>query len=134
MTWKLQAAIAALFIAFSGGCQGVPQSSDVQEQVIRGQGESYYGESQGAYYVDNYANSGSACYDDDGPDVNCGLVGVTKCFCTETWALWNVLWAYRWEGEYPDGPLHGWRGSWCGPFGSGSVDTTKAPCDPPGAY
>jgi hypothetical protein len=143
MTWKLQAAIAAVFIVTLGGCQSSPKVSEVEDQVIRGQGESYYGESQwsypqgnspqGTYYENNNRYSGSAC-DDDGSDVNCGLLGVAKGFCCESWALFNVMFAYRWEGGYPDGPLHGWRGSWCGPFGEGSADTTPSPCIPPGAY
>ena len=132
MTWKLQAAVAAVFMITLGGCQAVPKASDVEDKVIRGQEASYYGETQGTYYQDNYSNVGSAC-DGDGSDVNCGLLGVAKGFCCESWALFNVMFAYRWEGEYPDGPLHGWRGSWCGPFGEGSADTTQSPCIPPGA-
>ncbi len=142
MTWKLQAAIAAIVTASLCGCQTCQTGCNVDEDVVRAQGESYttdsYGthtDSYGAYYEDNFRVSGSACYDDDfGQDVHCGLTSVVGGICRETCALVKVLCSYRWEGDYPDGPLHGWRGSWCGPGGEGSLDNTKAPCYPPGAY
>lgn len=136
----------------SAGC-------DVSKEVVRGQdGSSYhysphhesyvdsgYGDyaayggdcmyggcNTGSYGRDRYRNEKDMC-DRTHPD-HCGFVSVLGGVCKESWALLNVMTAYRWEGGYPEGALHGWRGSWCGPFGKGSYDGTKAKCEPPRNY
>jgi hypothetical protein len=69
-------------------------------------------------HVDGAACECSPCGD------QCGLSGIACCAAKQSCALVHVLFSDRWEGGYPNGSLHGWRGSWCGCCGDGSLDTT----------
>jgi len=54
---------------------------------------------------------------DDCGDCNsthCGLCGIGCTIARESCALVHCLFSYQWEGNYPDGAMHPWAGSWSG--------------------
>ena len=135
MTHKLFVACALLLTATACGCQSVPKQGDLENADVRGNMDTFCPETwnNGGYYTSGSSNCNKISCRHYCPTESSGLCGVAGGICKESWALVNVIFAKRWEGGYPNGALNGWKGSWCGKCGSGSIDNTEVDGYPPGS-